>query len=167
MLVVVDVSSYFIITAHPFGWNLVCPRVSITHVFRTCARLARVRNLRRSLIMRMYTLLSNIYIYIYIHVHIHGSVVRSSNSTLDTTGDEVRIRLSCLNPGELAWIDSIVLEKFMDSRIPNRSWFYIVNNRSKMTAGYWILLQSLDITLSRWTRVTSEYSCFIRKECYM
>lgn len=76
--------------------------------------LARVRNLRRSLIMRMYTLLSNT------HVYVHGSVVRSSNSTLDTTGDAARIRLSYLNRRERAALDRqrdrIVLEKLVDSR---------------------------------------------------
>lgn len=109
--------------------------------------LARVRNLRRSLIMRMYTLLSNT------HVYVHGSVVRSSNSTLDTTGDAARIRLSYLNRRERAALDRqrdrIVLEKLVDSRTGIRdSRSRLVNSRSKRTSRYTSILQLFDITLS-------------------
>lgn len=63
----VDVSS--LDTFHNQGPDEIsCPRVSATHVFRTCARVgASAKSIRRSLIMRMYTLLSNIYIYRYIY----------------------------------------------------------------------------------------------------
>lgn len=69
----------------------------------------RVRSLRikrRSLIMRMYTLLSNVY----------STLVRSANSTVDTTGDANRIRLIS---GKRAWSGEFcrLLQNWIEKKI--------------------------------------------------